>query len=154
MARRRWVCGTLLANIGPKAVLGGVWSLLPVTQGARGLFGGGFAGLSAVAFARLLHAVLASDERWHTFYTEEHWHFVLKRWDDLALNLNKRGVTLDVSTAAGRRVLGELVTEVDAVGESFLPGHPDKWGIGFEGSLRGNRLIGCPIAEARTPAGV
>lgn len=59
----------------------------------------------------------------------------------LALNLNKRDITLDVSTAAGRRILGGLVSAVDAVVESFPPGLPDEWGIGYASLSAANPAV-------------
>jgi len=64
----------------------------------------------------------------------------------LALNLNKRGVTLDVATASGRRILGGLVAEADAVVESFPPGRLDAWGIGYDSLAAANpSIVVCSI---------
>src|SRR5215813_13266560 len=41
----------------------------------------------------------------------------------LALNTNKRGITLDLEQAAGRSLLLPLVSDADVVVESFEPGH-------------------------------
>src|SRR5512134_3403598 len=41
----------------------------------------------------------------------------------LALNTNKRGITLDLEQAAGRALFLQLATDADVVIESFQPGH-------------------------------
>ena len=50
----------------------------------------------------------------------------------LILNLNKKGITLNLETAAGRRILKELTPHVNLVIESYRPGHLDDLGIGYE----------------------
>lgn len=50
----------------------------------------------------------------------------------LALNTNKRSVTLDVATEAGRRLLLDLVATADIVVESFRPGTLERLGLGWE----------------------
>jgi crotonobetainyl-CoA:carnitine CoA-transferase CaiB-like acyl-CoA transferase len=50
----------------------------------------------------------------------------------LALNTNKRGVTLDLEQAAGRSLLLRLATEADVIVESFQPGHLARLGLGYE----------------------
>ena len=60
----------------------------------------------------------------------------------LYLNTGKEGVTLDLATASGRRMLLDLVEHVDAVVESFTPGRLDALGLGVEALHRRNpRLI-------------
>src|SRR5688572_25105846 len=49
----------------------------------------------------------------------------------LALNTNKRGITLDLEQAKGRELLMKLVAGADVIVESFQPGHLDKLGIGY-----------------------
>ena len=49
----------------------------------------------------------------------------------LILNLNKKGVTLNLQTAAGRRLLRELAAQVDLVVESGPPGALDDLDIGY-----------------------
>lgn len=49
----------------------------------------------------------------------------------LILNLNKKGVTLNLDTAAGRRLLQNLVPYVDLVIESYRPGYLDDLGLGY-----------------------
>ena len=51
----------------------------------------------------------------------------------LILNLNKKGVTLNLQSAAGRRILRELVPHVDLVIETCRPGYLDDLGIGYAG---------------------
>ena len=50
----------------------------------------------------------------------------------LALNTNKRGITLDVAQAAGRALFLRLASAADIVIESFQPGHLSKLGLGYE----------------------
>jgi crotonobetainyl-CoA:carnitine CoA-transferase CaiB-like acyl-CoA transferase len=50
----------------------------------------------------------------------------------LALNTNKRGITLDVEQPAGKGLLLRLASEADVVIESFRPGHLDRLGAGYE----------------------
>ena len=52
----------------------------------------------------------------------------------LYLNCNKRGLTLNVESAFGRRLLLELVKRVDAVVESYPPGYLA--GLGAARSVR------------------
>jgi CoA:oxalate CoA-transferase len=50
----------------------------------------------------------------------------------LYLNCNKRGITLNLESAAGRKILLELVKGADALIESFPPGYLAKLGLGYE----------------------
>ena len=50
----------------------------------------------------------------------------------LILNLNKKGITLNLESAAGQRLLKDLVGHVDLVIESNRPGRLDELGIGYE----------------------
>jgi crotonobetainyl-CoA:carnitine CoA-transferase CaiB-like acyl-CoA transferase len=50
----------------------------------------------------------------------------------LALNTNKRGITLDVGQAAGRSLLLRLASAADVVIESFQPGHLAQLGLGYK----------------------
>ena len=60
----------------------------------------------------------------------------------LALNTNKRGVTLDVTQAAGRALLLKLAVDADVMIESFPPGHLVELGLGYETFKAANpRLI-------------
>ncbi len=50
----------------------------------------------------------------------------------LAYNAGKRGVTIDLTTSAGRDQFKGLAATADAVIESFAPGHLDGLGLGYE----------------------
>jgi crotonobetainyl-CoA:carnitine CoA-transferase CaiB-like acyl-CoA transferase len=50
----------------------------------------------------------------------------------LYLNSNKRGVTLDVTTATGAALLRRLVAGADIMVESFAPGTLESLGLGFD----------------------
>ena len=60
----------------------------------------------------------------------------------MALNANKRGITLDLDTPAGQFLLRELARHADFLLESFPPGHLEARGLGY-GQLRAanSRLI-------------
>ena len=49
----------------------------------------------------------------------------------LAVNLNKRGATLNLETTAGREILKELLSRVDIVIESWHPGYLASLGLGY-----------------------
>jgi crotonobetainyl-CoA:carnitine CoA-transferase CaiB-like acyl-CoA transferase len=49
-----------------------------------------------------------------------------------ALNLNKRGITLDIESDEGREGLKRLVKTADFLIESFPPGYMDGLGLGYE----------------------
>jgi len=50
----------------------------------------------------------------------------------LLLNLNKRGVTLNLETRTGAGIFKELVQEADVVVETFQPGYLASLGLGYE----------------------
>ena len=50
----------------------------------------------------------------------------------LHLNTSKRGVTLNLKTEAGRRIVRELAKNVDIVVESFRPGTMARFGLGYD----------------------
>jgi crotonobetainyl-CoA:carnitine CoA-transferase CaiB-like acyl-CoA transferase len=50
----------------------------------------------------------------------------------LALNTNKRGITLDLERTEGRLLLLELAADADVIIESFEPGHLDKLELGYD----------------------
>ncbi|MBI3978074.1 MAG: CoA transferase [Chloroflexi bacterium] len=54
------------------------------------------------------------------------------------LNLNKRGVTLQLETERGRDILRRLVGKADMLVENFPPGHLDALGVGYETLARLN----------------
>ena len=49
-----------------------------------------------------------------------------------AYNANKRGITLDISTADGRALFRRLAKTADFVIESFQPGYMDGLGLGYD----------------------
>ena len=50
----------------------------------------------------------------------------------LAMNLNKKGATVNLETAAGRELFRELIPHVDVVVESYRPGYLGDLGLGYE----------------------
>ena len=50
----------------------------------------------------------------------------------LALNTNKRGITLDIEEAQGRVLLLRLVSNADVLIESYPPNHLEGLGLGYE----------------------
>ncbi|MFN2587970.1 MAG: CaiB/BaiF CoA transferase family protein [Actinomycetota bacterium] len=64
----------------------------------------------------------------------------------VALNRNKRSITLNLKTDEGRAVLKELVPSFDVVVESFRPGVMNRLGVGWD-ALRSvhPRLVYCAI---------
>ncbi len=67
-----------------------------------------------------------------------------------AYNTNKRGITLDIETSAGREVFNRLVKTADCVVESFPPGYMDNLGLGYSELSRLNPRI---IMTSITPFG-
>ncbi len=64
----------------------------------------------------------------------------------LVLNRNKRSVTLNLKTDAGRGIFKRLVKDVDVVVEGFRPGVMDRLGLGYETlKLIQPRIIYCAI---------
>ena len=49
----------------------------------------------------------------------------------LALNSNKRGITLNIEAANGKEIFKRLVKTADVVVESSAPGYMDKLGLGY-----------------------
>ena len=65
----------------------------------------------------------------------------------IALNRNKRSMTLNLKTDAGREIFGDLAAEADVVIESFRPGVMDRLGVGYETLKEKNRgLVYCAIS--------
>ena len=65
----------------------------------------------------------------------------------LAINGNKRSLTLDLQQPAAKEVVRRLVVKADVVMENFRPGVMDKLGIGYEAlSAINPRLIYCAIS--------
>ncbi len=65
-------------------------------------------------------------------------------------NANKKGITLDLCCADGRRLFGDLVAKSDVVIETFAPGTLAAWGIDYEAMKRRNPGI---ILVSVTPYG-
>jgi crotonobetainyl-CoA:carnitine CoA-transferase CaiB-like acyl-CoA transferase len=60
----------------------------------------------------------------------------------LMLNLNKRGLVLDLEKPRGAELLRKLAASVDVIVESFTPGYLDSLGLGYEALAEINpRLI-------------
>jgi crotonobetainyl-CoA:carnitine CoA-transferase CaiB-like acyl-CoA transferase len=59
----------------------------------------------------------------------------------LALNTNKRGITLDLEQPAGRALFLRLVADADVVIESFGPAHLAGLGLGYETLRAANRKV-------------
>ena len=68
----------------------------------------------------------------------------------LILNLNKKGITLDLSSPAGRRLLQELVPHVDLIVESYRPGYLAGLAIGYDDIARINSNL---VMTSITPFG-
>ena len=54
---------------------------------------------------------------------------------------NKKCITLDVRSAEGKIIIGELVKKADIVLENFRPGTMEKWGLGYADLARLNQGI-------------
>lgn len=67
-----------------------------------------------------------------------------------AYNLNKRGITLDLSTVKGQDIFKKLVETADVVMESFQPGYLDSLGLGYADLIKINPDI---IMTSITPFG-
>ncbi|MDO9435251.1 CaiB/BaiF CoA-transferase family protein [Hydrogenophaga sp.] len=65
----------------------------------------------------------------------------------LLLNRNKRSMTLNLKSAAGREVFLRLASEADVVVEGFRPGVMDRLGLGYDVLREANpRLLVCAIS--------
>lgn len=65
----------------------------------------------------------------------------------MAVNRNKRGMTLDLATEDGRRILHRLAADADILLENFRPGTMTKFGCDYEAlSAINPRLIFCSIS--------
>lgn len=64
----------------------------------------------------------------------------------LALNRNKRGIAIDLKTAAGLKIIQQLVKEADVVIEGFRPGYLARYGLDYKGVQQINpQIIYCSI---------
>lgn len=64
-----------------------------------------------------------------------------------ACNRNKRGICLDLRTAAGQEVVRRLAAAADVVVENFKPGTMERWGLGYAALSQENpRLVYCNIS--------
>ncbi len=74
----------------------------------------------------------------------------------LALNRNKRSMTLDLTDPADQRLAVRLAERADVLIENFRPGTLDRYGLGFDDLRGANRgLIYCSITGfGETPAAV
>ena len=65
----------------------------------------------------------------------------------IALNRNKRSMTLNLKTDEGRAILTELAAKADVVIESFRPGVMDRLGVGYDALRNHNEgLVYCAIS--------
>jgi len=65
----------------------------------------------------------------------------------IALNRNKRSVTVNLKTSEGRALLMSLVSAYDVLIESFRPGVMDRLGVGYETLCERNpKLVYCAIS--------
>ncbi|WP_301961864.1 CaiB/BaiF CoA-transferase family protein [uncultured Phascolarctobacterium sp.] len=64
----------------------------------------------------------------------------------LALNRNKRGITADIRTEGGRKLLQQLLAEADVFLEGFRPGYLERYGLDCAAVKAINpRLVYCSI---------
>jgi CoA:oxalate CoA-transferase len=68
----------------------------------------------------------------------------------LAFNTNKRGISLDITTATGQDLLLRLAAEADILVESFQPGYLDDLGLGYTALRQANPRL---IVTSITPFG-
>src|SRR3990170_4816598 len=65
----------------------------------------------------------------------------------LAINRNKKGMTLNLKHRRGKEILHQLVERSDVLVENFTPGTMEKLGLGYEELRQVNpRLIYCGIS--------
>lgn len=66
----------------------------------------------------------------------------------MGLNRNKKSIAVDLGKPEGRDILLRLLADADIFVENFKPGTLEKWGIGYEGTLKEKfpRLIYCGIS--------
>ncbi len=59
----------------------------------------------------------------------------------LYLNMNKRGVTLNLKSNVGKKIFLEMVRKADVVVENFKPGVLERLGLGYEDLLKVNSRV-------------
>ncbi|MEK7260316.1 MAG: CaiB/BaiF CoA-transferase family protein [Pseudomonadota bacterium] len=66
----------------------------------------------------------------------------------IGVNRNKRSMGLDLTQAAGRDLLLQLLEGADILLENYKPGTMEKWGLGYDAVLRERypRLIHCRVS--------
>jgi crotonobetainyl-CoA:carnitine CoA-transferase CaiB-like acyl-CoA transferase len=65
----------------------------------------------------------------------------------MSLNKNKKGITLDLKTEEGQRIVKQLVAESDVLIENFRNGTMEKFGLGYDVLREINpRLVYCAIS--------
>jgi len=66
----------------------------------------------------------------------------------LFCNRNKRGMVLDLSKPEGQKIALRLLEDADVVVDNFKPGTLEKWGLGYDETLkpRNKRLISASIS--------
>lgn len=66
----------------------------------------------------------------------------------LGVNRNKRGIVLDLTTNEGREALFGLLENADVLVENFKIGTLEKWGLGYESTLRAlyPKLVHCRVS--------
>ena len=65
----------------------------------------------------------------------------------LSVNRNKKSITLDMKSEAGREVLWRLIEKSDVLVENFRPGAMDRLGFGYAAvSARRPTLVYCSIS--------
>ncbi|XP_050420377.1 succinate--hydroxymethylglutarate CoA-transferase [Adelges cooleyi] len=68
-------------------------------------------------------------------------------WYFMALNRNKRSVTLDFRTPSGKKLLRRMVESSHVLVENYVPGTLDRHGLGYEDMRKVNeKLVYCSIS--------
>ena len=70
-----------------------------------------------------------------------------------ALNRGKRSITLELRTAEGREVIQKLVPDIDVMVENFRPGVMDRFGIGYDESVKLNPKLIYAVNSGFGPEG-
>jgi hypothetical protein len=91
-------------------------------------------------------------ERPETGDQTRHWH--PPRYGDaeesayyMSVNRNKRSITLDLQSTAGREVFRDLASEADVVVENFRVGAMEEWDLGYENFREDNPgLVYCGLS--------